>query len=627
MTSDSVTVFFSYSHKDEALRDELANHLSSLRNNGVIDAWHDRQILPGDEWDGAIKDSLNTAQIILLFISSDFISSRYCKDIEIKRAMNRHDAKDAVVIPVILRQCIWTDEPFSKLQALPKNGTPVISQTWHTPDEAFTDIANGIKKVANDIRQKIKTAKQAQLDQYEAVYTEAIKQAYPLSDNAQTRLKRLQDVLKLSDTDIAPIVTRLTAKYGEGKRKLEQYRSEVRECIEDEGEISGFSRSLLDTFRIQFGLTPEEAKAVEEEELHPYTAKQDAIAQYQKVRAQAKIPIDEKTRRRLNRLQRTLKLSDEDVQEIESADNSAEESQHVESEPLPTIGKASEATGSDEPKSPLNTHIARYRERVKEYLADRKLSPFEEIRLAQLRQELGLSEAEASAILVEEQAPFEQAKAIYRDALNRLIEAGHYPLGAETQQELRQLAQELQLTDSEREEIEQPILDAAFEDKLPSEKGIDYRRLRDLLKAQNFKDADQETYLRMLEAVGREDGNYFRPDDLRNFPCTDLKTIDRLWVKYSDGKFGFSVQKEIYVQCGAKLNGKYPGDKIFEEFCDRTGWRVNQQYIGLDRKTFSTSAPCGHLPSMQMSVAVCVGFGGVLVGGLVWGFLFSHRDL
>ncbi|MEM7772867.1 MAG: GUN4 domain-containing protein, partial [Cyanobacteria bacterium P01_A01_bin.37] len=104
------------------------------------------------------------------------------------------------------------------------------------------------------------------------------------------------------------------------------------------------------------------------------------------------------------------------------------------------------------------------------------------------------------------------------------------------------------------------------ENYLPSEKGIDYRRLRDLLKAQNFKDADQETYMRMLEAVGRKNGDYFRPDDLLNFPCTDFNTIDRLWVKYSDGKFGFSVQKEIYVQCGAKLDGNYPGDKIFKEF-------------------------------------------------------------
>ena len=97
---------------------------------------------------------------------------------------------------------------------------------------------------------------------------------------------------------------------------------------------------------------------------------------------------------------------------------------------------------------------------------------------------------------------------------------------------------------------------------LESEKGIDYTRLRDLLKARDLKAADNETYLRMLEVVGRKKGDYIRSEELLNFPCADLKTIDHLWVQYSQGHFGFSVQKEIYVACGAKLDGKYPGDKI-----------------------------------------------------------------
>ncbi|MCG8363475.1 MAG: GUN4 domain-containing protein, partial [Pseudanabaenales cyanobacterium] len=114
---------------------------------------------------------------------------------------------------------------------------------------------------------------------------------------------------------------------------------------------------------------------------------------------------------------------------------------------------------------------------------------------------------------------------------------------------------------------------------LKSEKRIDYTRLRDLLKAEDWKGADEETYLRMLEAVGRENGDYIREAELLNFPCGNLKTIDRLWVHYSQGQFGFSVQKKIYVECGAKLDGKYPGDKIWSVFCDRIGWRVNENYI------------------------------------------------
>lgn len=99
MTGAAVTVFFSYSHKDEALRDELASHLEILKWNDDITEWHDRKILPGDEWDREIKDSLASAQIILLLISADFIASRYCRDIEITRAMERHEAREACVIP------------------------------------------------------------------------------------------------------------------------------------------------------------------------------------------------------------------------------------------------------------------------------------------------------------------------------------------------------------------------------------------------------------------------------------------------------------------------------------------------------------------------------------------------
>ena len=137
------------------------------------------------------------------------------------------------------------------------------------------------------------------------------------------------------------------------------------------------------------------------------------------------------------------------------------------------------------------------------------------------------------------------------------------------------------------------------DDDLSSEKGIDYTRLRDLLKAGKWKEADNETYLRMLEAVGRKEGDWISSEELLKFPCVDLKTIDRLWVKYSNGQFGFSVQKEIYVQCGAKLDGEYPGDKIWREFCDRTGWRVNGSYIYYPDVTFCTSSPQGHLPLVQ----------------------------
>ena len=143
-TGKQIEVFFSYSHRDEDLRDELAKHLSILKRQGVISAWHDRQITDGSEWAGEIDTHLSSADIILLLISADFIASDYCWDIELKQAMERHEAKEACVIPVILRPSDWHGAPFGKLQALPKNAQPVTS--WTNRDEAFLNVAQGIRR-------------------------------------------------------------------------------------------------------------------------------------------------------------------------------------------------------------------------------------------------------------------------------------------------------------------------------------------------------------------------------------------------------------------------------------------------------------------------------------------------
>ena len=144
-----IEMFISYSHKDEALREELGAHLSLLKRDRVIDEWHDRRIVAGQEWGGAIDEHLNSAAVILLLVSADFLASDYCYDIEMKRALERHDARDACVIPVILRSVDWRGAPFAKLQALPKDGRPLTS--WPNKDEAFTDVARGIRKALEEL--------------------------------------------------------------------------------------------------------------------------------------------------------------------------------------------------------------------------------------------------------------------------------------------------------------------------------------------------------------------------------------------------------------------------------------------------------------------------------------------
>jgi hypothetical protein len=137
------TIFFSYSHKDEDFRDRLETHLAMLKQLGLIEAWHDRRILAGDNVDHNISANLESADIILLLVSSDFLASKYCYDVEVVRAMERHEAGDARVIPIILRHCDWREAPFGKLLAAPKDGKPIKS--WPDIDEAFLDVTKHIR--------------------------------------------------------------------------------------------------------------------------------------------------------------------------------------------------------------------------------------------------------------------------------------------------------------------------------------------------------------------------------------------------------------------------------------------------------------------------------------------------
>lgn len=145
----TIEVFYSYSHKDEILRDELDMHLALLKRQNLINGWYDRDIAGGDELDEEILERLNKARIILLLVSPAFIASDYCFKSEMTLAMAKHEARTARVIPIILRPCDWHSAPFGKLKALPKDGKPVTA--WSNRDEAFLDIAKGMRAIVEDI--------------------------------------------------------------------------------------------------------------------------------------------------------------------------------------------------------------------------------------------------------------------------------------------------------------------------------------------------------------------------------------------------------------------------------------------------------------------------------------------
>ncbi|GAB4364794.1 MAG: hypothetical protein Kow00121_00780 [Elainellaceae cyanobacterium] len=149
--SDTIEVFISYSKQDKELRDGLLAHLRILEGQGII-TWHDRQILPGTKWDEEIKARLNAADIILLLISADFLNTDYCKNVEIPEALRRHEAGEATVMPVILRQCGWKYTPLAAIQAYPEKAKPIKS--WTDIDEAYTNVVDGVYLAATEIQKR-----------------------------------------------------------------------------------------------------------------------------------------------------------------------------------------------------------------------------------------------------------------------------------------------------------------------------------------------------------------------------------------------------------------------------------------------------------------------------------------
>ena len=144
MAEQPIEVFFSYSREDKPLRDKLEKHLISLKRQGVISLWHDRQIVAGSKWEEEIDHHMRTADIILLLVSPDFVASKYCYEIELPDAMARHDAGEAYVVPILLRPVAgWKNLPFAKLQVYPSGGLAVTR--WGNEDDAFVDVAEEIE--------------------------------------------------------------------------------------------------------------------------------------------------------------------------------------------------------------------------------------------------------------------------------------------------------------------------------------------------------------------------------------------------------------------------------------------------------------------------------------------------
>lgn len=145
MKETPISVFVAYSREDEKYKEKLLQHLSLLKRKEVINTWHDSLIIPGATWDEEVRSNLENSKIIILLISIDFLSSDYCYEQEMSRAIARHESKKSIVIPVIVRPCDWKESPIGHIQVLPKDGIPLISPVWGHEDEGFLDVVTRLK--------------------------------------------------------------------------------------------------------------------------------------------------------------------------------------------------------------------------------------------------------------------------------------------------------------------------------------------------------------------------------------------------------------------------------------------------------------------------------------------------
>ena len=146
----------SYSHRDYAALDRLHVHLAVLLQEGLIEEWFDRKILPGDEIDAEIDEKLESYDLFLLLVSPDFLASDYCVNREMRRTLERHGSGEARVVPIIVEPCDWQATPLSELKVLPQDGKPVSD--WRNENSAYLNVVQELRRIlkSEDVPQTIK---------------------------------------------------------------------------------------------------------------------------------------------------------------------------------------------------------------------------------------------------------------------------------------------------------------------------------------------------------------------------------------------------------------------------------------------------------------------------------------
>jgi hypothetical protein len=216
-----VRVFISYAHEDSEYREELEKHLKIFERNGLIECWHDREILPASRWENDINQHLRNADIIIALVSSSFIASDYCYEKELQEALKQNESGRSHLIPIIVRPVAWETSPLGKLQALPTDGKPV--STWDNKDKAWKNVTAGIQKVI----QSVKKQKQAIWDALPDILR-------------RYHEERLDLLVEDDDSTVNRNIARLQNKQPEIWKAVQELRQEVR----------AYCQSLLELYKM-----------------------------------------------------------------------------------------------------------------------------------------------------------------------------------------------------------------------------------------------------------------------------------------------------------------------------------------------------------------------------------------
>jgi hypothetical protein len=138
-------IFISYSHQDLSMLSVLHKHLAQLKRDNLIEAWTDEVIPAGGKINFTISTALNNAGIFLALLSPDYIASRYCYEEEFKKALEREETGEMIIVPVILHPCDWQNTPFKEFKALPKDGKAI--STWENINTAFLDVVQELRRL------------------------------------------------------------------------------------------------------------------------------------------------------------------------------------------------------------------------------------------------------------------------------------------------------------------------------------------------------------------------------------------------------------------------------------------------------------------------------------------------